>query len=114
MILFLIGCSFWEDETLPPQLYGIWKTDDPRYAGSYLEIRKESIVFQTIDGDTNLNWITNIETESEPDQTLVKITYKDREGLEYLLSLYYIETKAGDIIRFKNQEKVDWTKRKEL
>lgn len=113
-MLILVGCAYWEDKTLPEQLYGIWETDEPRYQGCYLEIRKESLIFHTIEGDSVLNWVTKIETVPEPDKTLFNIYYEDREGLDYLLSLYYIETEDRDIIQFKNQDQIEWTKRKEF
>ena len=116
-ILILAGCSLWEDKTLPEGVYGIWETDNPRYKEAYLEITKAHIAFHTIEGDANLNRITNIETESEPESapehTLIHISYEDRDGLEYLLSFYYSETSDGPVIRFKNQKEMDWTKRKD-
>jgi len=116
LILFIIvtaflGCQILKDKTIPEELIGVWETSEPRYKDCSFELKDETIIFNNGPDYTNINFITDIEKLPEKDRVLYHIHYEDREGLEYMLSLFYFKASNGGVIRFKNQKEITWTKR---
>lgn len=55
--------------------------------------------------------IADIEKSIDDEKALYDIYYKDENGREYRLALYYLKGPYGGVIRFKHQEKIAWLKR---
>ncbi|HBF42530.1 MAG TPA: hypothetical protein DDW42_02655 [Desulfobacteraceae bacterium] len=110
IVLVLFGCNTMEDKNVPEELLGEWKTSDTRYVGCVLEFTDSKIIFKNGSSYVNTNFINDIKEFHKKDIIIYEICYKDIEGEEFQLSLFYIKTRTGGHIRFRNQEKVKWTR----
>ncbi len=45
LLLLLSGCDWRGPQTLPGQMVGEWKTDEPRYRGRFIRIEADRITF---------------------------------------------------------------------
>ena len=99
------GCG--RDE-IPADLLGYWVTSAPRYSDCGLEITRENITFSKGLDYLSVNRIDDVEVEPKEGKTLVKITYEEREGGEFTLSLYHYAGPDGGSVRFVNQRKMVW------
>ena len=104
----MAGCGLFRDDTAPEPLVGVWVTDAPRYAGTSLEITPKRVVFNTVDQQTRVNFIVDIEKETKGDEVLYDILYKDGQGLEYTLSITLRKTGGGKVLQFRNQTNMEW------
>jgi len=114
IVTALFGCQKWKDKTVPKELFGVWVTMEQRYASCTFEVTDKMIIFSNDNLDyTAVNSITGIEKITEEGQTLYQIEYRDSEGLEYRLSLIYSKALNRDVVRFKNEMGIEWTKKDE-
>jgi hypothetical protein len=109
LVFFAFQCG--KKPTVPDDLIGVWKTSTPQYEDRFFEIKKDEIIFGTGEGNSDTHRINNIEMEKirGVESRLYTIHYKNLEGQECKFSFYYDPTKRG-VIRFKNQEKMVWTR----
>jgi hypothetical protein len=109
--ILVLGCQPKEDETLPPELMGVWTSAAPRFKDDTLELSKEHIVFTSgrFQGFISVNFIEKVEKRPERNHILYIIHYENVEGQEYKLSFYYYPEK-GNVIRLKNQLEFVWRK----
>ena len=107
----LFGCQPREPTAIPDELLGVWETSAPKYKRCFFEIKKDSITFVNRDSleGPDINTIVKIEITKEEKQILHTIHYKKMKGEEYKFPFYY-DTSEGGIIRFKNQEEIEWRK----
>ncbi len=110
-LLLVAACEPPADTVLLDRLSGIWETTEPRYAGCYFEIRNNQIVFHNGLLYSNKNTIMNITGVTDKGVGRYDIHYEDLDGAEYTLSLILYTSKKGDIIRFKNQYQIYWTRK---
>lgn len=110
-IAALFGCQIFKNRDVPKELLGVWETSSPRYEDCSLEFDGKRIIFQNGLTHFNINHITNVKKSTEDEKTLYHIYYKDSQGEEYKLSLYYLETPNRGVIHFKHQEEIAWLKR---
>lgn len=110
-IAALFGCQIFKNWEVPEELLGVWETSSPRYEYCSLEFDGKMVIFQNGLTHFDINHITNVKKSTEDEKTLYNIYYKDNQGEEYKLSLYYLETPDRCVIRFKNQEEIAWRKR---
>ena len=90
----------------------MWETSAPAYANCELEIKDELIIFRNRASYANVNYINKIKRYREAEKTLYTIHYEDKKGGKYKLSLFYCDARTGDVIRFKNQQGIKWTRKK--
>ncbi|MGD9039434.1 MAG: hypothetical protein PVH82_07350 [Desulfobacteraceae bacterium] len=109
--IFLLGCQPKEDETLPPELMGVWTSPAPRFKYDTLELSKENIVFTSgrFQDFISVNFIVKVEKRPERNHVFYTIHYENIEGQKYKFSFYYYPTK-GNVIRLKNQLEFEWKK----
>ena len=107
--IITINCS--KITTASEDLIGIWKATDIRYSNTHFEIEKETITFQTKEGDRNSYTIIEIKKEPMQDGQWVQYTifYKD-PGLHKVEFPFYLYTSEKSMIRFKNQPNLVWKK----
>lgn len=110
--VLISSCGWFRDEA-PEPLIDVWVTDEARYAGASLEITEKLVVFNTIDGQTYVNFITDIEKTEEKGLTFYDIMYKDRKGLEYTLSVSLRQQGRKKILQFRNQTNMEWRPKSE-
>jgi hypothetical protein len=94
---------------LPDELVGVWTTSDPRYADRHLDLTKATIIFGTGKESIDTNFISNVEKRLQDKAILYTIYFHRVGGPEDRVSFYY-DPANGGIIRFKNQEHIDWKK----
>jgi len=111
LVFFVFQCG--KKPTVPDDLIGVWKTSTPEYEDRFFEIKKDEIIFGTGEGNSDTHRIDNIEMEKIPgvESPLYTFHYKNLEGKEYKFSFFYDPKKPG-AIRFKNQDKIVWTREK--
>jgi hypothetical protein len=110
-IAVLFGCQIFQNRDVPEELLGVWETSSPRYEDCSLEFDNRRVIFQNGLTHFDINHITNVKKSTEDEKTLYHIYYKDNQGGEYKLSLYYLEGPDKGVIRFKHQEEIAWLKR---
>lgn len=103
-VSFFLGCQ--QGGTVPPQLIGMWKTDEPKYADRYVEFTEELLIFGTGGGAATLNQIEKVDKDNEGFGTAYTVHYKDSEGGKWSLSLVYY---PKGTIELKNRKGV-WKK----
>jgi hypothetical protein len=111
--LFIVLVLFaWQppNKDVPGQLIGEWHTQDPNYYGRSFEINLVSISFGTGEGKVTTGFINNIKEVHEGVRVLYTISYT-QDDVPSEVSFYY-DVAKGEVIRFKNQETVVWTKDK--
>ncbi len=109
--IFMWGCQPKEDETLPPELMGVWTSAAPRFKNDTLELSKECIVFTSgeFQDFISVNFIVKVEKRPERNHILYTIHHENVEGQRYTFSFYYYPER-GNVIRLKNQLDFEWRK----
>jgi hypothetical protein len=113
--IFLLGCQPKEDETLPPELMGVWTSAAPRFKNDTLELSKENIVFTSgeFQDFISVNFILKVEKRPERNHIFYVIHYENIHDQKYKFSFYYYPKKGG-VIRLKNQMDMEWRKVKSI
>ena len=111
VLLFVAACQPPMDNVLMERLSGFWETTEPRYAGCYFEIRHDQIIFHNGLLYSNKNTIMNVTGVTDKGVGRYDIHYEDLDGQASILSLILYTAKKGDIIRFKNQYQIYWTRK---
>ena len=97
------------DRNIPDALVGEWHTSDGPYADRAMEISPVSISFTTGEGTVSVGTIQKIAKVQEGERTLYTVVY-EMDGTKNELSFYLETVKAKNVIRFKNQQNITWTK----
>ena len=109
MLLVLLGCGPEKTRTIPEELLGTWKTSEPKYADTFIELTRDTIVFGLAEGPPKVHAVLAVEKSQENGNLLYTIRYLDEEGERYKFSFYYHP--AGDgTLQWKNQPGILWTK----
>ncbi len=111
-ITVLFTALYWHPakRDVPEKLLGEWHTSDANYADRYFAIRHMSISFTTGGGTASTGSIKEIKEVQEGRRTLYTLVY-EMDGARNELSFYYENVDAKlEVIRFKNQQNVIWTK----
>lgn len=113
--IFVLGCQPKGDETLPPELVGVWASSAPRFEDDTLELSKEFIVFTSgkFQNFINVNFILKVEEKPERNHIFYIIHYENIHDQKFKFSFYYYPKKGG-VIRLKNQMDTEWKKVKPI
>jgi len=101
-----------------PFLIGVWETTTPGYEDRYLMFAERNLAFGTgrYEGESYIVAETQASSMDDGAQgeggkrILFTIRYMKPDKLEYDLSFYY-DPPPADVITFKNQENLKWTKK---
>ena len=106
-----LACQSNENSTVPDELTGVWKTSVLKYENCFFELNKNIIIFANgnLLQNRDVNFILKIESTPKEGQILYSIYYENLEDKNFKFSFYY-DPSDGGIIRFKNQEKIEWRK----
>ena len=106
-----LACQSKENSTVPDELTGVWKASVLKYENCFFELNKHIIIFANgnLLENRDVNFISKIESTHKEVQILYSIYYVNLEDKKFKLSFYY-DPSDGGIIRFKNQEKIEWRK----
>ena len=94
-------------DQVPPELQGVWKTNDPRYNDRSLEISAVHLSLGTGEGTSTSGFIRHVKIEHPGGESLIVITYTNSDG-ENTLSLLY--DASAQVIHLKSQPAIAWTK----
>jgi hypothetical protein len=109
MLPVLLGCGPEKTKTIPEELLGTWKTSDPKYADTYLELKRDTIVFGLAEGPPKVHSVLAVEKSREKGNLLYGIEYQGEERESYKFSFYY-DASGGGTLQWKNQPGIAWTK----
>ena len=109
----LFGCQGGKMQSVPDELQGVWKPLDLRYADRSIEFSYDTIIFGIGEGEFDSNSINYLKMKRNRDErsTVYTIYYEDKEGEEYILSMFYYED--NDVIKLQYQEYIVWTREKD-
>jgi len=109
ILMILVGCQSRESATVPDELVGTWKTSAPKYVDRSFEIRKNVIVLGIGKGNTDAHPVLNLQEARDGEAIFYTISYMNYEGRPDRFSFYYDPARGG-VIRFKNQQRIEWTR----
>lgn len=108
------------NNNVPPYLIGAWRTTTPGYEDRYLQFANRNVIFGTGRFGGEAYMIAEIKStpvdegtadgSSKSKRMLFTIRYMKMDKEEYELSFYY-DPPPAQVITFKNQEKLTWTKK---
>ena len=113
LLLWLAGCdqAAQTTTTLPRQMAGTWRTDEPKYDGRYMKLDGDRITFGM--GGTAADKVELVERVSMTPQdnpTDFTVKLKMPDGTPDSINLQYSE-KFGGELRLKSQPKIVWTRK---
>ena len=99
------------DAQLPTDSYGVWGTDQGKYAGRMFEVSATSIAFRTSVSSPEYTWhrIDHIKAKVTPDSTLYTVQYLE-EGKIADFAFWHIPGGAAPAIRFAHAVDITWHK----
>ena len=106
-----LGCQGGKIQSVPDKLQGVWKTSEPGYADSSFELRLNTLIFGLGEGKFDSYYINYLKRNRDGKSTVYTIYYEDKEGEEYILSMFYYED--NDVIKLQYQEHIIWTREKD-
>ena len=108
LILALLLCTR-QAEVAIDSFLGVWETSAPKYQDRFFEINKSAIIFGTGRGHSTAFKVDRVVKTVEEKKTVYTILYNDVQGTDFKLAFYYSPNNGG-VIRFKNQQKIEWTR----
>jgi hypothetical protein len=102
----MFSCS--ENSAPPDYIQGKWTTDDPKYNDRYIVITERLLTIGLGNGTESVNTITGVTSRESDVRTEYRISYRDNEGEEWTLTLYYAATDHGTM-QIKNSNSL-WRK----
>jgi hypothetical protein len=113
VILLFSACQYEQKTTAPDELVGVWKTMEPKYAGSFLEFTENTIIIGTVEGEKISRVIKTVGKKAIGSEEIILYTihYGNSEEENITLSILYNPANNGTI-RFQNQDRIVWIKEK--
>ncbi len=108
LISTLLLCTREADVTIDNFL-GVWKTSAPKYKDRFFKISESTIAFGIGNGNSKMFNVDRVIKTVEEKKTVYTISYNDVEGSDFKLAFYYTPKNKG-MIRFKNQQEIEWTR----
>ncbi len=113
VILLFSACQYEQKTTAPDELVGVWKTMEPKYAGSSLEFTENTIIIGTVEGEKISRVIKTVGKKAIGSEGIILYTihYGNSEEENIKLSILYDPANNGTI-RFQNRDRIVWIKEK--
>lgn len=111
VLIVFTAHSCMQTSKVPDELTGVWKTTDPEYTGTFLELTAEKIIIGKKGGEVDAYAIKKIRREKVKgsEELYFIITYMDLGEKEYKFPIYFNPADSGTI-RWANRPKIIWTK----
>jgi len=112
LLLALVGCGPESTKTVPEELIGVWKTQEPNYADRPFQLTRDTVTFWTGGGEYYTRAVVRITKVQEDRNVLYTVFYTepgDPEKFEFKFAFYY-DAAADGAIRWKNQRHMVWMK----
>jgi hypothetical protein len=108
LVFLFVGCSWRQPQTLPVQMFGVWKTQEPRYQGRFIRLDNSQITFG-LGGlaPDNSERIEKIKMVSPKTPTDYVLELKAADGTPDSITLLFSPENDGEL-RIKNQPTVVW------
>jgi hypothetical protein len=99
------------DAQLPANSFGVWGTDEGKYAGRMFEVSATSIAFRTSVKSPDYTWhrIEHIKAKMAGDSTLYTVQYLE-QGKTADFSFWHVPAGKAPAIRFEHAPEVTWHK----
>ncbi len=110
-LLVVAGCDSAKPLSVAPELFGTWRTQDPRYAGLFFKIDNRTFSFSTAEGNIESYAIVRYE-QSEAQQGrggYTHVLHGTRDGRKLQVNMLY-ESLGGGKLTFKNQNRTIWSR----
>jgi hypothetical protein len=109
LVLLFIGCSWRQPLMLPVQMFGEWRTQEPRYQGRFIRLDNIQITFG-LGGlaPNNSERIEKVKMVSPKTPTDYVLELKAADGTPDSITLLFSPENGGEL-RIKNQPTVVWT-----
>ena len=111
IIYFAVGRK--KDKVTFTELYGIWRSYDPRYQKCYLIINDLSLVIGAADGKAYVYFLNSVEKKTAGGATLYTFHSENPTGEEYDFWLNRDQSANNGDLHFKNQPNIRWYKGKQ-
>jgi hypothetical protein len=112
LLVLLGGCGPESTRTVPAELLGRWTTSAPKYADTFFELQRDTLLLGLAGGQIDTRSITKVERIRQDGETLFTVYYadpSDPKRTEYKLAFFF-EAGAGGVVRWKNQKEIAWTR----
>jgi hypothetical protein len=113
LLLLLSGCDRRGPQTLPVQMVGEWRTDEPRYHGRFLRLETDRITFGlggvAPDKAEHVERVSMAPSDNPTDYT---IRLKAGDGTADSIVLLFTPQNGGEL-RLKSQPKIVWKRKTE-
>lgn len=113
LLLLLAGCDWWGTQTLPGQMVGEWRTDEPRYHGRFIRLETDRVTFGLGGvGPDKAEHVerVNVAPRDNPTDYTIRLTAGD--GTPDSIVLQFTPQNGGEL-RLKNQPKIVWKRKSE-
>ena len=108
VVASLAGCQSEALDFVPEPLVGVWETTAEKYSDRIFELRTDQIIFGTGGDSVAEHMVLSVEETQEGGSALYTVHYLGDDGDAYTFAFYYDPTR--DIIQFKNQARIEWTR----
>ncbi len=109
LLCALPGCSPRPKEGLRPDLIGVWKTEDPKYADRFFQLEPQTLIIGIGEERLNAYRIQSVNRSLDRFGTLYTVSYWDHQEEITSTFAFYYDPREG-VIRLKNQEGIAWRK----
>src|ERR1017187_5131159 len=113
LLLLLTGCDWRGPQTLPGQMVGEWRTDEPRYHGRFIKLETDRITFGlgggAPDKTEHVERVRMAPSDNPRDYT---IRLKEGDGTPDSIVLQFTAQNGGEL-RLKSQPKIIWKRKRE-
>lgn len=107
-VALLVACLEPASVSLPPEVLGTWVTAEPVYAGRYLELRPDTVIFGTGEVEPVRGQITFIGHQYVSGTSRYDIDYMTSDGAELQVVIYYLPVERT--VELKSRPGVRWKK----
>src|SRR5258705_2445420 len=113
LLLLLAGCAWRDPKTVPGQMVGEWRTDEPRYNGRFLRLEADRITFG-LGGvaPDKAEHVERVRMTPRDNPTEYAIHLKSADGTTDSIALQFTTQNGGEL-RIKSQPKVVWKRKNE-
>jgi hypothetical protein len=94
--------------SIPPELHGTWRTEEPRYASRRFELLVDQVVFQVGEdaGNVERHVVSRVRRSRSARGPLYRVQYTGSDGELYQFSFTF----ENGVIRFENQPDFSWNR----
>jgi hypothetical protein len=104
------GCDWNRSRFIPENLFGVWRTDDPRYRGRSIQLGKDNVVIGTGDDKPSIELVESVRIRPAGEDTTYSIHCRTTDGTQHLLTLSFNPNGDGEI-RLSHPQNIVWKRR---